>query len=67
MNQAIDEAIMVAIRISFKKSIDNRDTIVPVLAPKTLRIPISFTRCSALKAAGPNKPRHDISIAIPVK
>ena len=34
-----------------------------MLAPNTLRTPISFVRCSATKDARPNKPRHEMKTA----
>ena len=34
-----------------------------VLAPKTFLIPISFVRCSAVKAANPNNPKQAIKMA----
>ena len=32
-------------------------------APNTLRTPISFVRCAAVKVASPNKPRQEMKIA----
>ena len=66
-HQAIGVAITMAIATSFKKSFDNNCTMPLTLAPSTLRIPISLLLCSALNAARPNKPRHEINIAINVK
>src|SRR5690606_20121664 len=40
--QLIGAAIKKAMPTSFKKSLDNKNVIVEVLAPTTLRIPISF-------------------------
>src|ERR1700733_14169773 len=40
---------------------------LPVLAPRTLRMAISFLRCSAEKDARPNRPRQEITIARQVK
>ncbi len=34
-----------------------------MLAPNTLRMPISLTRCSAVNVDRPIKPRHEIKIA----
>ena len=65
--QAIGEATKNEITTSFKKSFDNSVTMPAVLAPRTLRIPISFIRCSTLKVVSPNKPRQDIKIATIVK
>ena len=49
-----------------KKSFDNSFTIPDTLEPNTFRIPISLLLCSALNAASPNKPRHEIRIATKV-
>jgi len=32
-------------------------------APTTLRMPISFIRCSAVKIARPNKPKQEMKMA----
>jgi len=45
------------------KSSDNICTILIILAPNTLRIPISFRRCCAEKETSPNKPKQEIKIA----
>lgn len=37
------------------------------LAPKILRIPISFVRCSMVNAASPNNPKEANSTVMPVK
>ena len=57
-------AIIMAIHTSFTKSFEINAVIFATVAPNTLRMPISFVRCSAANAASPNKPRHDIAIAI---
>ena len=46
-----------------KKSFDNNVVIPVTLAPNTFRIPISFILRSAVYAAKPNKPKHEIIIA----
>jgi hypothetical protein len=61
------EATKNEINTSFKKSFDNNDTIPGVLAPNTLRMPISLIRCSTLNVVNPNRPRQEIKIAIMVK
>ena len=48
---------------NFKKSLESKTVILATEAPKTLRIPISLVRCSAAKAAKPNKPKHDTKMA----
>src|SRR5689334_3279368 len=45
------------------KSFDNKPQMFAVEAPSTLRMPISFTRCSATKEVRPNKPRQEINMA----
>jgi hypothetical protein len=57
------KAIMAAIRTSFKKSFESILTIPVTEAPSTLRIPISFVFCSAVKVTRPNKPRQEINMA----
>src|SRR3954462_12448435 len=59
---ATGEAIKNEMTTSFKKSFDSSPTMPAVLAPSTLRIPISFMRCSTLKVVRPNKPRQEIKI-----
>ena len=51
------------IQTSFKKSFDNKPAMPETLAPSTLRIPISFVLRSAVYAARPNKPRHEMMMA----
>jgi len=46
-----------------KKSLDNNVVIPVTLAPNTFLIPISFVLCSAVYAASPNKPKHEMIIA----
>jgi hypothetical protein len=48
---------------NFEKSFESKITKLATEAPITLRMPISFVRCSAIKAANPNKPRQVITIA----
>src|SRR6185295_7515806 len=47
----------------FTKSLDNICHKLKTLAPRTLRTPISFVRCSATNEARPNKPRHEMNTA----
>src|SRR4029078_684475 len=49
--------------ISKTNSLDSICHGLTILAPNTLRTPISFVRCSATKDDRPNNPRHEISIA----
>ena len=44
-------------------SSDNNFTIPVTDAPNTLRIPISLSRCSAVKAANPKRPKHATNTA----
>jgi hypothetical protein len=57
------EAIAIAIIISHKNSADNKVNKEATLAPNTLRMPTSFTLCSAVNIARPNRPKHDINMA----
>ena len=41
----------------------NKNSISIILAPNTLRTPISFVRCSAEKALNPSNPKQEIKIA----
>ena len=66
-SHARGEAIIAAITTSFKKSVESSATILVMLAPNTLRTPISFMRCSALNVANPNKPKQEIRMATIVK
>src|ERR1700730_804228 len=66
-HQATGDAITIDIATSFKKSFDKSVTIPATLAPKTLRTPISFVRCSALNVANPNNPRQQMRMAMMVK
>ena len=65
--QASGEAIRIEIPTSFRKSLDNNVMMPDTLDPNTFLMPISFVLCSALNIASPNKPRHEIKIAITVK
>jgi hypothetical protein len=67
ISHANGEAMNNAIATSFRKSFENKITMLATLAPSTLRTPISFVRCSALNVASPNKPRHEIRMATIVK
>src|SRR5215831_17202992 len=53
-HHAMGDAITTDTATNFKKSFERRATIPETLAPKTLRTPISFIRCSALNVASPN-------------
>ena len=55
-HHAIGVAINIEIPTNCKKSFDNNCTMPVTIAPNTLRTPISFFLCSALKAARPNNP-----------
>ena len=57
----------IEIKIRYKKSFERRKTNPFVLAPNTFLIPISLVLFSAVNAANPNKPRHEIIIANPAK
>ena len=50
-----------AISTSFKNSAESNPTIPEILAPRTFRMPISFTFLSTTKIDKPNNPRHAIS------
>ena len=62
--QAIADAIINAIKISCKKSFDNKTTIPETLAPRTLRMPISFVFPATTKDINPHKPMQQIKIDI---
>src|SRR5450432_3936873 len=62
--QAIGAAIKKAIPTSNVNSPDMITTIDCTDAPSTLRIPISFRRCTAIKETSPYRPRQEIKIAI---
>ena len=55
-HQAIGEATSMESNTNFKKSLDNKPLIDTILAPSTLRIPISLVRCSIVNAANPEQP-----------
>src|SRR5688572_10583037 len=61
-HHATGKATRADIITSFRKSLDSIETILVTLAPKTLRMPISFTRCSAAYVARPNNPKHAMRI-----
>src|SRR5436190_24345318 len=56
-----------ATMVSLEKSLDISITILETDAPSILRMQTSFVRCSAVNAARPNNPRHEMKIARPVK
>src|SRR5688500_2347566 len=56
-------AITIAITTSLMKSLEISVTMPATDEPNTFLIPISFVRCSAVKVARPNNPRHAIKIA----
>ncbi len=64
---AIGKAISDAMITSFRKSFDKSITIVPTLAPNTLRMPISLMRCVMAKEESPSNPKQAISMAIQEK
>lgn len=49
--------------VSLRKSRESRDQRLRMPAPRTLRTPSSFVRCSATKAARPNRPRQEMKMA----
>ncbi len=51
------DEIINAIITSAEKSFEINPTKLDTLAPITLRMPISLVRCSAVKAASPNRPK----------
>src|SRR6185437_5026021 len=53
-----------AINTNIKKSFDNSFTICGMLAPNTLRTPISLTRCDMVNADKPNKPKQAMNMAM---
>lgn len=53
------------ITTSVKKSFDNKEVIFNTDAPNTFLIPISLILFSAIYAARPNNPKHDIRIVNP--
>ena len=57
------KAIKMPIKIILVKSVDNNLIIPQTLEPKTLRIPISLERRSAVKAVKPSKPKQESRIA----
>ena len=61
------KAISNEINTSFKKSLDNMVVMFATDAPITFLTPISFLLFCAVKAARPNKPRHEIRMAKPAK
>src|SRR4051812_4812949 len=65
--QATGDAIKKEITTNIRKSFDSSVTIPALLAPNTLRMPISLVRCSTVKVVNPNKPRHEIKMATIVK
>ncbi len=62
-HQATGAATTNEIATNIINSFDSSCTRLFMLAPKTLRMPISFVRCSAIKVERPNKPRQAIRIA----
>ncbi len=67
IHAARGHAIRLAAITGRRKSLFIIKTISFSLAPITFRMPISFVRCSAVKAANPNKPRQAIKITSAVK
>src|SRR5688572_23320854 len=65
--QAIGKDNSDARTTSFMNPYDNIEVMERTLAPRTFRMPISFTRCSALNAASAKRPMLPINIAMPVK
>ena len=61
------QAMRLATSTSFKKALDNSNTTLATDAPSTLRMTISRVRRSAVKAASPNKPKHESNTASPAK
>lgn len=59
MGEAMKHDIKTSTTKSFESSLQRLD----MEAPKTFRIPISFTRCSAINDANPKSPRKLIKIA----
>lgn len=57
------EAIKMAAKTRIITSLDNKYSILIVVAPSTFRIPISLVRCSAVKETSPNNPRQEMKIA----
>ncbi|MNY72025.1 hypothetical protein D3C86_2104850 [compost metagenome] len=66
-SQAMGDAITMAIRISFMKSLDSNVVMLRTVAPSTFRMPISLVRCSVVNDVKPSNPRHDITMATPAK
>src|SRR5882672_1583128 len=61
--QATGEEIQNAITVVIRNFFDSRTTILPTVAPSTLRMPISFVFDSARKVMRPNIPRQVMKIA----
>ena len=49
--------------IIIKKFLAISIVMLVIFAPSTLRIPISFVRCTVVNAANPNKPKHASNMA----
>ena len=58
-HHASGDAMTMAISTNLRKSLESNWTMLATLAPSTLRTPISFVRCSAVKVARANRPRHE--------
>jgi len=56
-----------AMPIKIINSLDNKATTWLTDAPNTLRTPISFLRCSEVKADKPNNPKAATKMEIPTK
>ena len=56
-----------AINTHFMNSFISNEAMFDTEAPMTFLMPISFVRCSAIKEAKPNKPRHAMNTASIVK
>ena len=64
-HHASGTAISIAIPTNCKKFFATSKVMLLMFAPSTLLMPISFVRCTVVKAASPNKPRQASIIARP--
>jgi len=62
-NQAMGVARTKANNTSIRKSLESSPTMLLILAPNTLRIPISLILWAAAWVARPNSPKQEISMA----
>ena len=60
---AMGQAITLPTMTHLVNSFESRTVIPETDAPRTLRIPISLVRCSAMKEAKPKRPRQEMNIA----